>query len=76
VAIAPKPVQPVEPLAMNLPLHQAEVLATKTKEPAPAPVAEPVVIAAIPKDVMVMDASQVKAGSTRFLNGNWRAILM
>ncbi|MBM3070475.1 SrfA family protein [Lelliottia sp. RWM.1] len=75
VAIAPKPVQPVEPLAMNLPLHQAEVLATKTKEPAPAPVAEPVVIAAIPKDVMVMDASQVKAGSTRFLNGNWRAIL-
>jgi hypothetical protein len=34
-----------------------------------------VVIAAIPKDAMVMEANQVKAGSTRFLNGTWRAIL-
>lgn len=73
VAIAPKPLKTVEPLALTLPLHQADVLAPKAVEPAPAP--EPVVIAAIPKDAMVMEANQVKAGSTRFLNGTWRAIL-
>ncbi len=72
VAIAPKPVAAVEPLPLNLPLHQAEVAAVK----APAPVApEPVVITAIPKDAMVMEAGQVKSGSTRFLNGSWRAML-
>ncbi|UNC50086.1 SrfA family protein [Enterobacter huaxiensis] len=71
VAIAPKPVKTVEPLALTLPLHQADVLAPKAVEPAP----EPVVIAAIPKDAMVMEANQVKAGSTRFLNGTWRAML-
>lgn len=73
VVIAPAPVKTVEKLVMNLPLHQAEVLEPKVKEPAPAPA--PVVIAAIPKDAMVMEANQVKAGSTRFLNGTWRAIL-
>ncbi|EMB9644013.1 SrfA family protein [Enterobacter cloacae] len=75
VAIAPKPIKAVEPLAMNLPLHQAEVVESKAKEPDPAPVSAPVVITAIPKDAMVMEAGQVKAGSTRFLNGTWRAIL-
>lgn len=77
VAIAPKPIKAVEPLPMKLPLHQAEVVASKEKEPAPvaAPSPAPVVIAAIPKDAMVMEANQVKAGSTRFLNGTWRAIL-
>ncbi|MDD9244838.1 SrfA family protein [Enterobacter soli] len=75
VAIAPQPVKAVEPLPMNLPLHQAEVLMAKVKEPEPAPVQATVVIAAIPKDAMVMDANQVKAGSTRFLNGSWRAFL-
>ncbi len=75
VAIAPQPVKAVEPLPMNLPLHQAEVLVAKVKEPEPAPVQATVVIAAIPKDAMVMDANQVKAGSTRFLNGSWRAFL-
>ncbi|HFT7187651.1 TPA: SrfA family protein [Enterobacter ludwigii] len=77
VAIAPKPIKAVEPLPMKLPLHQAEVVASKEKEPAPvaAPAPAPVVIAAIPKDAMVMEANQVKAGSTRFLNGAWRAIL-
>lgn len=69
VEIAPKPIKTVEPLAMKLPLHQAEVVASKEKE------AAPVVIVAIPKDAMVMEANQVKAGSTRFLNGTWRAIL-
>ena len=73
VAIAPPPVKTVEPLAMTLPLHQAEVVVAKTKEPEPEPAA--VVIAAIPKDAMVMEAGQVKAGSTKFLNGTWRAIL-
>ncbi|WP_448669904.1 SrfA family protein [Enterobacter mori] len=73
VAIAPKPIKPVEQLAMNLPLHQAEVLEPKVQAPAAKP--EPVVIAAIPKDAMVMEANQVKAGSTRFLNGTWRALL-
>ncbi|WP_368541938.1 SrfA family protein [Enterobacter soli] len=75
VAIAPHPVKAVEPLAMNLPLHQAEVVAAKAKEPEPAPAPAEVVIAAIPKDAMVMEANQVKAGSTKFLNGSWRAIL-
>lgn len=72
VAIEPKPVAAVEPLPLNLPLHQAEVVVVKAEEPAPA---EPVVIAAIPKDALVMDAGQVKAGSTRFLNGSWRVML-
>ncbi|MFL6895156.1 SrfA family protein [Enterobacter roggenkampii] len=78
VEIAPKPIKAVEPLAMKLPLHQAEVVASKEKEAAPAEAASqpaPVVIVAIPKDAMVMEANQVKAGSTRFLNGTWRAIL-
>jgi len=75
VVIAPKPIKAAEPLAMNLPLHQAEVLVSKAKEPAPDPQPAPVVIAAIPKDAMVMEANQVKAGSTRFLNGTWRAVL-
>jgi len=77
VEIAPKPIKAVEPLAMKLPLHQAEVVASKEKEavPAPAQTTAPVVIVAIPKDAMVMEANQVKAGSTRFLNGTWRAVL-
>lgn len=73
VAIEPKPIKPVEELAMNLPLHQAEVLEPKVQAPVAKP--ESVVIAAIPKDAMVMEANQVKAGSTRFLNGTWRALL-
>ncbi|WP_285111828.1 SrfA family protein [Leclercia adecarboxylata] len=72
VAIAPEPVAAVEPLPLNLPLHQAEVAAVKAAEPVEA---EPVVITAIPKDAMVMEAGQVKSGSTRFLNGSWRAML-
>lgn len=75
VAIAPKPVKPAVDIAMNLPLHQAEVLPVKAAEPAPAPVQQAVIITAIPKDAMVMDAIQVKTGSTKFLNGTWRAML-
>jgi hypothetical protein len=67
----PVPVTPAPQLTASLPLHQAEVVAVK------APAVEekksaPAVIAAIPKDVMVMDAIQVKTGNTRFLNGSWR----
>ncbi|URN97325.1 SrfA family protein [Leclercia adecarboxylata] len=72
VAIEPKPVAAVEPMPLNLPLHQAEVAAVEAPEPAPA---EPVVIAAIPKDALVMEAGQVRSGSTRFLNGSWRVML-
>ena len=32
VEIAPKPIKAVEPLAMKLPLHQAEVVASKEKK--------------------------------------------
>ncbi|HAU8415932.1 TPA: hypothetical protein JEU86_003063 [Salmonella enterica subsp. enterica serovar Dublin] len=32
----------------------------------------PVIIAAIPKDALVMDSTQMKLGTTRFLNGSWR----
>jgi len=72
VVIEPEPVAVVEPLPLNLPLHQAEVVAEK----APTPVAaEPVVITAIPREAMVMEAGQVKSGSTRFLNGSWRVML-
>ncbi|MGX8028878.1 SrfA family protein, partial [Klebsiella pneumoniae] len=52
--------------------HQAEVIAPVKKE---KPADEPVVIAAIPKDALVMDANQMKAGTTRFLNGNWRVMV-
>lgn len=70
-APAATPVTSAPQLTASLPLHQAEVVTVK------APVLEekktaPAVIAAIPKDVMVMDAIQVKTGSTRFLNGSWR----
>lgn len=75
VAIAPKPVAVVEPLPLNLPLHQAEVRTVKSAEPVPTATTEPVVITAIPKEAMVMEAGQVKAGSTRFLNGSWRVML-
>ncbi|MEO3738839.1 SrfA family protein [Kosakonia sp. WA-90] len=78
VEIAPKPIQAAPMLAASLPLHQAEVRAevrAEEKAPEPREVKEPVVINAIPKDALVMDALQVKIGSTRFLNGNWRVAL-
>ncbi|WP_230351222.1 SrfA family protein [Lelliottia sp. WAP21] len=75
VAIAPKPVQSAPAMEMTLPLHQADVVAVSAKEPEQKPADEAVVIAAIPKEAMVMDALQVKTGSTRFLNGTWRVML-
>lgn len=75
--IAPAPVEaePAPVLTASLPLHQAEVVAVKA---APAPAVEKAsepTITAIPKDALVMDTNQVKAGSTRFLNGSWRVML-
>lgn len=70
-APAATPVTPAPQLTASLPLHQADVVAVKApivEEQKPAPA----VIAAIPKDVLVMDAIQVKTGNTRFLNGTWR----
>ncbi|MFU0888405.1 SrfA family protein [Kluyvera sichuanensis] len=61
------PAMPV--LISDLPLHQASVKV----EPVVETEEKPVVIAVIPKDAMVMDADQLRAGTTRFLNGTWRA---
>ncbi|HEP1894562.1 TPA: ssrAB-activated protein [Kluyvera cryocrescens] len=55
-------------LVTALPLHQASV----KPEPVVKPEEKPPVIAAIPKDALVMDADQMRVGTTRFLNGNWR----
>lgn len=66
-ALPQTPAMPV--LITDLPLHQASV---KT-EPMVKEEEKPVVIAVIPKDALVMDADQMRAGTTRFLNGNWRA---
>ncbi|AGB82488.1 hypothetical protein D781_2217 [Serratia sp. FGI94] len=68
---APAPVRPAAPPAIALlpplPLAKATLL------PTPAPVTAPV---APPDDgnVLIMPAAAVKAGSTRFLNGQWRAV--
>ena len=79
VESAPAPVKPVDapaPLAKpqpgaTLPLAEAQVSAPAPEEKPPlAPVA-----ADAPAGVMVMDANQVKAGSTRFLNGAWRVTI-
>lgn len=66
-ALPQAPTMPV--LITDLPLHQASVKA----EPVVKEEEKPVVIAVIPKDALVMDADQMRAGTTRFLNGNWRA---
>ncbi|MBW9350862.1 ssrAB-activated protein [Citrobacter sp. EC_71] len=72
IAVAKADMTPLPELTSALPLHRAEVIPLVKKE---KPDAGPVVIAAIPKDALVMDASQMKAGTTRFLNGNWRVIV-
>lgn len=75
---APAPVMasatpPLPQLVAVLPLHQAEFVAPPKKEEPAAPA--PVEIAAIPKDALVMEANELKAGTTRFLNGDWRVII-
>ena len=63
---------PIPALTTTLPLHQASVSAPRVEE---KPQDKPVMIAAIPKDALVMDAGQMRAGTTRFLNGSWRVIV-
>jgi len=76
-AVEPAPVEPPAVpspvLAAQLPLHQAEVVAPKVEKVDAPP--KPVIIGAIPKDALVMDALQIKTGSTRFLNGTWRVLM-
>lgn len=72
VEVAKVDMAPLPALTSALPLHRAEVTPAAKKE---KPVEGPVVIAAIPKDALVMDANQMKAGTTRFLNGNWRVMV-
>jgi hypothetical protein len=76
-AVEPAPVEPPAVpspvLAAQLPLHQAEVVAPKVEKVDVPP--KPVIIGAIPKDALVMDALQIKTGSTRFLNGTWRVLM-
>lgn len=75
---APAPVMasatpPLPQLVAVLPLRQAEFVEPPKKEEPAAPA--PVEIAAIPKDALVMEANELKAGTTRFLNGDWRVII-
>lgn len=72
VEVAKVDMAPLPVLTSALPLHRAEVTPAVKKE---KPAEGPVVIAAIPKDALVMDANQMKAGTTRFLNGNWRVMV-
>ncbi|MGC6077642.1 SrfA family protein [Citrobacter portucalensis] len=72
IEVAKVDMAPLPALTSVLPLHRAEVTPAAKKE---KPVEGPVVIAAIPKDALVMDANQMKAGTTRFLNGNWRVMV-
>lgn len=72
IEVAKVDMAPLPALTSALPLHRAEVTPTAKKE---KPIEGPVVIAAIPKDALVMDANQMKAGTTRFLNGNWRVMV-
>jgi hypothetical protein len=69
---------PLPQLVAVLPLRQAEFVAPpKKEEPKPDNVKkdEPVEIAVIPKDALVMEANEMKAGTTRFLNGDWRVLI-
>jgi len=59
-------------LTPTLPLRQASVIIQEKEEKQEA---KPVVIAAIPKDALVMDADQMRAGTTKFLNGSWRVLI-
>jgi len=67
-AASPTPVAPVIAPATTLPLAAAQIT-----PPAPVVEEKPVVAPApVDKNALVMDANQVKAGTTRFLNGTWR----
>ncbi|MEO3988613.1 SrfA family protein [Pseudocitrobacter cyperus] len=69
IAQQPPVVSPVQPmLTATLPLQHASLSV--------APVVVPdVVIEPIAKDALVMEPDQLRAGTTRFLDGNWRLLL-
>ncbi|MRS15816.1 ssrAB-activated protein [Enterobacteriaceae bacterium RIT691] len=64
---------PLPELNASLPLHLASV--TEPLKEATSAETKPVIIAAIPKDALVMEADQLRAGTTKFLNGNWRVLI-
>lgn len=69
IAQTPPVVAPAMPqLTPSLPLQLASV-----KQAPPA--VEPLVLTPIAKDALVMEADQLRAGTTRFLNGDWRVLL-
>jgi hypothetical protein len=69
LAQSPAVISPTLPtLTRTLPLQ----LASHTEQPAPV---KDIVLAPIAKDALVMEPNQLRAGTTRFLNGNWRLLL-
>lgn len=69
LAHSPAVISPTLPtLTRALPLQ----LASHTEQLAPV---NNIVLAPIAKDVLVMEPNQLRAGTTRFLNGNWRLLL-
>lgn len=74
--IAPAPIQAVDAAKTTLPLTPAEVVVPAKPEPEPAAAPEPEAIAVaadVPKNALILPAEAVKIGSTKFLNGTWRA---
>jgi hypothetical protein len=67
-----KPAAPLPELTQTLPLHLASITEPAKDEKTEV---KQVVIAAIPKDALVMDSDQMRAGTTKFLNGNWRVLV-
>lgn len=69
----PAPIMPPEPaFSSSLPLAQATVVTPPvTEKEKPEATAE----VPIPKNALVLPAASVKAGTTRFLNGNWHATI-
>ncbi|WP_171998401.1 SrfA family protein [Cronobacter sp. JZ38] len=72
--IAPAPVKSVDAPAVApvAPVTSLPLAAAQVTPPAPVAEEKPVAPAPVDKNALVMDASQVKAGTTRFLNGTWR----
>ncbi|MGU3412497.1 SrfA family protein [Enterobacteriaceae bacterium C34A] len=72
-SVVAKPSAPPLPaLKPTLPLLQASVTVPVKEEKQEE---KPVIIAAIPKDALVMESDQLRAGTTKFLNGTWRVLV-
>ncbi|MGC8337880.1 SrfA family protein [Cronobacter sakazakii] len=78
--IAPAPVKsvdapaaPAAPVVAVAPTTSLPLAEAKVTPPVPVVEEKPVAAPApVDKNALVMDANQVKAGTTRFLNGTWR----